>query len=119
MRKAVKIKTLTSPSGELSSFDPGRYLSGLDFYETDDAVTASDREAMAQLVHLLAHLSLKNRSDRWPSSTVTADSAAFRALNSHFSHLDGWDKLATADGILYRSLASFLIKPYPPRRPTP
>src|SRR5262245_59838170 len=35
MGNAVKIRTLTAPPTPLSEFDPGAYLSELEFYETD------------------------------------------------------------------------------------
>ena len=62
MTKSVKIRTLIAPEGDLTEFDPGRYLSELEFYETDDPVTEEDRDGLAQFVHYLAFLALaRNR----------------------------------------------------------
>ena len=49
---------------------------------------------------------------------MTDKAVKIRVLESHFAHLDGWDQIALRDGdIQYRTLASFLMTPYPPRRP--
>ena len=56
--RSVKIRTLTAPRSDLSSFDPGEYLSGLDFYETADPISEEDRDGFAQFVHILTFMAL-------------------------------------------------------------
>jgi len=116
--KSVKIRELAAPEADLSSFDPGKYLSDLEFYETRAPITEEDRDGLAQFVHFLAFLALQGKSTGWSESSVAPDSLAYRALDSHFSHLDGWARIAQ-DGkaISYRALATTLMQPYPPRRP--
>jgi hypothetical protein len=102
----------------LSEFDPGKYLSGLEFYETESEITEEERDSMAQFAHFLAFLALKGNSSKWNGSTVRRDSSAYRALESHFCTLSGWQALTKSKrGINYRKLASFLMGHYPPRRP--
>ncbi len=115
MGNAVKIRTLTAPPAPLTEFDPGAYLSALEFYETDSPVTEEDRNGLAQFAHLLAFLALQAKSSRWKSSVVPQNSPAYRALESHFGHLAGWPE-APADGLPYRQLASFLMQHYPPKK---
>jgi hypothetical protein len=116
MANAVKIRTLTAPPTPLSEFDPGAYLSELEFYETDSPVSDEDRDGLAQFVHFLAFLALQAQSSRWPSSVVPRGSQAHRALESHFGHLAGWPVVA-AGGLPYRELAGLLMQHYPPRPP--
>ena len=114
---AVKIRTLHAPQGDLSSFDPGAYLSGLEFYETENQVTEDERDGLAQFVHFLAYVSLSARSTGWDQSVIEPDSSAFSALESHFGHLEGWTDLApNGQRLGYRVLAKFLLGPYPPSR---
>jgi hypothetical protein len=117
MAQSVKIRQLLVPEGDLGNFDPGAFLSGLEFYETDDPVADDDRDGLAQFAHFLAFLALNNQSTAWPESSIDPSSSAFLALESHFVHLDGWADIVTRDGIPYRSLASFLMPHYPPRQP--
>jgi len=118
MGKSVKIRALTAPDTPLSDFDPGEYLSGLEFYETDSTVTDEDRDGMAQLAHFLAFLALRGKSSKWAGSTVPRGTLAYRALESHFCSLTGWKELALDDhGLSYSQLASFLMGHYPPRMP--
>ncbi len=116
MAKAVKIRELMSPPLPLNEFDPGAYLSGLDFEETDAAVTEADRDGLAQFAHFLAFLALQAGSSRWASSVVPAASSAMRALESHFGHMAGWP-IVPKSGLPYRQLATFLMPHYPPRAP--
>ena len=114
MGNAVKIRTLTAPPTPLSAFDPGAYLSELEFYETDSQITDEDRDELAQFAHFLAFLALQAQSSRWASSVVPQGSQAHRALESHFGHLTDWPEVST-DGLPYRALASFLMQHCPPR----
>jgi hypothetical protein len=116
MAKAVKIRTLTAPPPPLSEFDPGAYLSALEFYETDAPVTDEDRDGLAQFAHFLAFLALQAQSSRWDSSVVRRGSQAHRALESHFGDLAGWPGVPKS-GLSYRQLASFLMQHYPPHPP--
>ena len=116
MTNSVKIRKLVAPEGDLTEFDPGRYLSELEFYETDEAITDEDRDGLAQFVHYLAFLALSKKSTGWPDSMIETKSTAFAAIQSHFGKMVGWEKIATEDGIPYRFLASFLMTAYPPQR---
>ena len=117
-RYSVKIRTLVAPQTPLSEFDPGEYLSGLEFYETEGEITDEDRDGMAQYAHFLAFLALQGRSSKWDNSTVCRGTLAYRALESHFCSLAGWQELAENErGIKYHQLASFLMGYYPPRSP--
>lgn len=116
MEKSVKIRTLPAPQAPLTAFDPGEYLNGLDFYETEKPVTEEDRDGLAQFVHFLAFLALQARSTNWDGSTVRQGTSAYRALESHFGHLEGWQELTKGESCLqYRRLATFLMEHYPPR----
>lgn len=115
MANAVKIRTLTAPSSPLTDFDPGAYLNGLEFYETDSAICDEDRDGLAQFAHFLAFLALQAQSSRWAVSVVPMG-AAYRALESHFGHLPGWPGRVES-GLPYGQLARFLMQHYPPRRP--
>jgi hypothetical protein len=95
MANAVKIRTLTAPPTPLTDFDPGAYLSGLEFYETDSPINDEERDALAQFAHFLAFLALKAESSRWASSVVLQGSRAYSALESHFGHLEGWPGVPT------------------------
>lgn len=116
MTKSVKIKKVYAPSGELFEFDPGAYLNELEFYETETPINEDDRDGLAQLVHYLAFLALNYKSSAWPNSIVARPSSAFDAIDSHFSHLDEWSSIVKENGIEYRSLASILMAPYPPKQ---
>jgi hypothetical protein len=116
MGKSVKIRTLFPPRTPLDEFDPGAYLSELEFYETDSPITEQDRDELAQFVHLLAFLALQARSSRWASSMIPQGSGAHKALESHFGQLANWPEVPTG-GLPYRQLASFLMKVYPPHLP--
>lgn len=116
MAKGVKIRELMSPPLPLTEFDPGAYLSELEFEETDAAITEADRDGLAQFAHFLAFLALQAGSSRWASSAVPTGSSAMRALESHFSHLAGWPDVPEG-GLPYRELAGFLLPHYPPRAP--
>jgi hypothetical protein len=116
MGNTVKIRTLTAPPTPLTEFDPGAYLSGLEFYETDTPITEEDRDGLAQFAQFLAFLALQAQSSRWASSVVPAGSQAQRALESHFAHLAGWPGVPTG-GLPYRQLAVFLMQHYPPHPP--
>lgn len=115
MANGVKIRTLTAPPVPLTEFDPGAYLSELEFYETDSPIAEDDRDGLAQFVHRLAFLALQARSNRWASSVIPQNSPAYQALSSHFGHLPGWPS-TSHDGLPYRQLASFLLKHYPPKK---
>lgn len=118
MCKSVKIRELKAPEADLSKFDPGCYLANLEFYETDETVSNEDRDGLAQFIHFLAFLALQSQSSHWDSSIVPRGSSAFRAIESHFNDLDGWDAAALDKGdISYRDLASFLMSHFPPRSP--
>ena len=114
---STKIKTLRTPQGNLESFDPGRYLGSLEFYESAETVTEADRDVLAQFVHLLAFAALRGGSIYWEASTVDVQTSAFSALQSHYGHLSGWMEIVEEEGIAYRSLASFLLVHYPPHKP--
>jgi hypothetical protein len=115
---AVKIRTLSFPEPPLSSFDPGAYLSGLEFYETDGSITEEERDGLAQFAHFLAFLALHSKSTKWDRSVVQRRSLAYRALESHFGHLDGWPAVAAdGAGMSYRELTGFLMQHYPPHPP--
>jgi hypothetical protein len=116
MGNAVKIRTLTAPPTPLSEFDPGAYLSELEFYETDAPISDEERDGLAQFAHFLAFLALRAQSSRWTSSVVRHGSLAHRALESHFGHLAGWPRVPKR-GLSYRQLASFLMQHYPPHLP--
>lgn len=116
MGNAVKIRTLTAPPTPLSEFDPGAYLSELEFYETDSPISDEERDELAQFAHFLAFLALQAQSSRWASSVVPQGSQAHRALESHFGHLADWPGVP-ASGLPYRQLAGFLMRHYPPRPP--
>jgi hypothetical protein len=116
MANAVKIRVLTAPPAPLNSFDPGAYLGGLEFYQTDDPITEEDRNGLAQFAHFLAFLALKSKSRKWAAAVVCKESLAFRALQTHFEHLEGWEEIAGAD-IRYPELADFLMEHYPPQLP--
>lgn len=118
MGNSVKIRSLAAPPTPLDAFDPGEYLDGLDFYETDTPISEPDRDGLAQFVHYLAFLALRAKSSKWSASTVGRGTSAFRCLESHFAHLDGWRELAQVEnGLSYRQLAGFLMPHYPPRPP--
>jgi len=115
MGKSVKIRALMAPQTPLATFDPGEYLSELEFYETDSPITEEERDGLAQFAHFLAFLALKAKSSKWAGSLVRPGTLAYSAFESNFSHLKGWDELATGGGGLpYQQLASFLMQHYPP-----
>lgn len=117
MPKAVKVRVLAPPTA-LNNFDPGMYLSGLKFYETDDLLTEDDRDGLAQFTHFLAFMAMEANSSKWDGSVVRRESLAYRALESHFSHLEGWDELSAGhDDLPYQQLAWFLMQHYPPHPP--
>jgi hypothetical protein len=116
MGNVVKIRTLMAPPTPLSEFDPGAYLSELEFYETDSPISEEDRDGLAQFAHFLAFLALQAQSSRWASSVVPQGSQAHRALESHFGHLADWPGVPTG-GLLYRQLAGFLMQHFPPHPP--
>jgi hypothetical protein len=115
--KSVKIRTLSPPLGDLSVFDPGEYLASLEFYETPDVITGSDRDDLAQFVQLLAYMALQAKSTRWAASGVRRETSAFNALESHFGGLEGWSEIVDAEGVGYGSLARFIFGHYPPHPP--
>ena len=115
MANAVKIRTLKAPPTPLTEFDPGAYLSQLEFYETDSPINEEDRNGLAQFAHYLAFLALQAKSSRWKSSMVPHNSHVHHALESHFGHLPGWPGVPI-DGLPYKQLASFLMQHYPPRK---
>ena len=116
MGKAVKIRTLTAPPTPLNEFDPGAYLSELEFYEADSPISDEDRDGLAQFAHFLAFLALQAQSSQWAASVVPRGSQAHRALESHFGHLAGWPSVPKG-GLSYRQLVGFLMQHYPPRAP--
>jgi hypothetical protein len=106
------------PQTPLGTFDPGEYLCGLEFYETDSPITEEERDALAQFAHILAFTALEAKSSKWAASTVLRGTSAYGALESHFGHLQGWQELAKAEsGLHYRQLAHFLMRHYPPHPP--
>ena len=116
--KAVKIRTLLAPSGDLAELDPGEYLCSLEFYPTEEPVDEAERDGLAQLVHFVGYLALQARSPAFATAVVPTDSLAHAALQSYFGHLEGWADLSTEPaGLTYRALASFLMGYYPPRLP--
>jgi hypothetical protein len=116
MANAVKIRKLTAPPMPLGEFDPGAYLSGLEFYETDTPLSDEDRDGLAQFAHLLAFLALQAKSSRWASSVVPQGSSAHRALESHFGHLPDWPGVPK-QGLPFRQMVGLLRQHYPPRPP--
>ena len=119
MSKAVKIRTLTAPGGDLSQFDPGVYLSGLEFYETSDEITETDRNGLAQILHFLAFLATNAQSRRWSGSVVAHGTSAYEALASHFGDLPEWHDLAVpGENLAYSEMVRFLLPHYPPRTPS-
>ncbi|MEW6304845.1 MAG: hypothetical protein AB1705_15325 [Verrucomicrobiota bacterium] len=114
----MKIRTMAAPRTPLATFDSGEYLSGLEFYETDRPIRDEDRDGLAQFTHFLAFLALQAKSSKWAVSMVRRGTLAYRALESHFSQLEGWQELAEAeDGLHYRRLVSFLMQHFPPHPP--
>lgn len=111
---AVRIKTLTEPSGDMAHFDPGAYVESLDFYECDQSIGEDDQAGLAEFLHYLAFLALGSHSEGWEGSTISRDSSAYEAIASHFGDLDGWDDLVTPEGIYYGELVRFLLPIYPP-----
>jgi hypothetical protein len=117
MPNSVKIRTLTAPSSDFATFDPGEYLSGLEFYETGDPITEDDRQGLARLAHLLAYFALQGKSSKWSTSMIPRSSLAFKAFETHFSERSGWAEITQdPQGIYYKDLASFLMEHYPPQR---
>ena len=115
---AVRIRTLVAPPPPFNEFDPGAYLSTLEFYETTEPISDADRDGLAQFVHYLAFIALKARSKKWQTATIRHDTDAFLAIQSHFATLDGWQELAVGSAdLLYSRLAKFLMPYYPPRAP--
>ena len=118
MGRSPRIRELIAPQLPLTAFDPGEYLAGLEFYETNEPITDEDRDGLAQFVHFLAFLALKGQSSKWDAATVRRDTSAYRALESHFGQLEGWEELAAHEvGLPYRELAGFLMGHYPPHLP--
>ena len=118
MSKAVRIRTLVAPDGDLSEFDPGAYLSALDFYETSDEITETDRNGLAQILHFLEFLATNAQSRRWSGSVVAHGTSAYNALASHFGDLPGWHDVARpGENLAYSEIVRFLLSHYPPRRP--
>ncbi len=118
MGGAIKIRTLTAPSTDLGSLDPGEYLGGLEFYETDEPITDEERDGLAQLTHFVAFLALEAKSTRFATSVVGGHTLAYRALESHFGHLAGWTTVPRDErGLEYRGLVVFLMNHYPPHLP--
>jgi hypothetical protein len=116
--KAVKIRTLLAPTGDLAEFDPGEYLCGLEFYPTEEPVDDAERNGLAQLVHFVGYLALQARSPAFATAVVATDSLAHAALQTYFGHLEGWNELPREPaGLTYRALASFLMTHYPPHLP--
>ncbi len=116
--RAVKIRVLRAPAVPPADFDPGEHLSGLECYETDDAIGENDRDALAQFVHALAFLALEAKSRKWADSKIPKGTPAYTALESHFGHLDGWIDLAwDPRGLSCVQLAGLLARHYPPHRP--
>ena len=113
--KSVKIKNVYAPEGNLLEFDPGFYISQLEFYETEEPITESDRESFANFLHYLAYLALSSGSTNWANSTIQNDSTATLAITSHFAQLDGFKLLENDEGINYKSLVSFLMGYYKPK----
>jgi hypothetical protein len=115
MANAVRIREIVAPEGDLSTFDPGRYLSGLEFYESDTPVTDADRDGLAQFVHYLGFVALRAQSSSFGSSVIRGTSTAYRALESHFGDLPEWPQGSSPPADLsYRQLAWFLMRHYPP-----
>jgi hypothetical protein len=118
MGRSVIIRELIAPQTPLSEFDPGAYLSGLEFAETEAPITEEDRDGLAQFAHFLAFMALQAKSSRWAGSTVARDTLAYQALESHFGHLKGWAEMAQNEhGLHYRELTTFLMEHYPPHPP--
>lgn len=115
-KMAVKIRSLRAPDGDLSSFDPGAYLSALEFYETAEPVTEDERDGLAQLAPLLAYFALEGKSDRFGASVIGRETTAYQALEAHFGHLPGWKALSphADEGLEYGKLVRFLWSYYPP-----
>lgn len=116
MNRAVKIRTLPPPPAPFDQFDPGAYLGGLEFYETETPISEEDRDGLAQFLHLLAFIALQARSTQWAGSVIPRGSLAERAIETHFGHLPNWPALPPT-GLPYRQLAGLLMKQYPPRMP--
>jgi hypothetical protein len=118
MGKSVIIRELFAPPLPLSEFDPGAYLSGLEFTETEAPITEEGRDGLAQMVQFLAFLALQAKSSKWAGSTVARGTLACQTLESHFGHLRGWSEMARNEqGLDYRQLAHFLTYHYPAHPP--
>ena len=116
--RAVKIRELVAPSGDLAEFDPGAYLCSLEFYPTTEVVDETERDGLAQLVHFVGYLALQANSPAFATAVVPTESLAHSALESYFRHLEGWSDLPRdGHGLTYRALASFLMTYYPPHLP--
>ena len=114
----VKIRELMTPPEDLSNFDPGQYLSGLEFESTNEPIVEKDRDGLAQLVHFIAFLALQEGSPAFGTAIIPKDTTAYTALESHFGHLDGWSETyRSSGGVTYRALVNFLMVHYPPHRP--
>ncbi|MDV6034906.1 MAG: hypothetical protein F9B45_33410 [Phycisphaera sp. RhM] len=119
MTNVTKIRSLVAPKTPLGDFDPGAYLSSLEFYETDVPLNDMDRDGLAQFIHYLAFIALSAKSTKWKQSTIAKGTAAYHAVSSHFSLLEDWDELnAASHGIEYSRLARFLMGHFPPQRRT-
>ncbi len=115
MQRAMKIRELKMPAGDLHAFDPGRHLSALQFDPTDAPVTEEDRVGLSGIVHYLAFLSLRGGPEPYESSLVPHSSSAYAALDAYFGHLEGWSELPReSDALPYRVLVPFLLDYYPP-----
>ena len=114
----VKIRELRPPSLPLSEFDPGAYLAGMDFYETDEAITDEERDGLAQLVHFVAFIALQAKSTCWSTSSIAKGTTVYRALESYFGHLSEWEHIAgSSSEVPYQRLVSSLMRPFPPHLP--
>jgi hypothetical protein len=49
MANVVKIRTLTAPPTRFSEFDPGAYLSELEFCQRDSPTSEEDRDGLARV----------------------------------------------------------------------
>ena len=118
MSSSVRFRALPAPPSDLSDFDPGTYVAGLDVYDTGLVLTEPDRDGLAQFVHYVAFLALQARSSAWPGSTIPVDSSICRALVTHFAHLGGWNEIPIVDGaISFRAVVTCLMSTYPPHPP--
>ena len=110
----MKIRELRTPSAD-TSFDPGQYFCGLEFYELNEPVSEADRVGLANMIHYTTFLSLRHGAEPYEASLVPRSSTFYAAVEACFGHLEGWHELPReSDALPLRFLVPFLLHHYPP-----